>query len=73
MQMADFLSKADQYIKSISINKKFKLNDILGTDCPAYSGTWLYDEVKKGRFNTSSYVIECAEIGYSDSYIKKSI
>lgn len=73
MQMSDFLLKADQYIRSIGINKEFKLSDILGTDCPAYPGKWLYDEVKKGRFNTSSYVIECIGKDYSDTYIKKSV
>lgn len=73
MQMSNFLVKADQYIKSINIDQKFKLNDILGVDCPAYPGTWLFDEVKKGRFNTSSYIVECIEKDYSDTYIKKAV
>ena len=73
IQMPDFLTKADQYIKNISIGRKFKLKDILGEDCPAYPGTWLRDEVDKGRFNTSSYVVEFVERDFSDTYIKKAI
>lgn len=46
MQMSDFSTKADQYIKSINIGQKFKLNDILGVDCPAYPGAWLRNEVR---------------------------
>ncbi|MBD5135729.1 MAG: hypothetical protein HDT39_07190 [Lachnospiraceae bacterium] len=73
MQMSDFLTKTDQYIKSIDIGQKFKLNDILGEDCPAYPGAWLRDKVRKGRFNTSLYVVEFVGIDYSDTYIKKAI
>lgn len=73
MKMSDFLVKAEQYIKSISIGKEFKLKDILGKDCPAYPGTWLADEVRSGRFNTSEYIIECIGIDYSDTYIKRAL
>lgn len=73
IQMPDLITKAEQYIKSIDVNQKFKLKDILGEDCPAYPGAWLRDEVDKGRFNTSSYVVEFVERDYSDAYIKKAI
>lgn len=73
IQMPDFLAKAEQYIKSIDIGHKFKLKDILGENCPAYPGAWLRDEVEKGGFNTSSYVVEFVERDYSDTYIKKAI
>lgn len=73
IQMPDFLIKAEQYIKSIDIGRNFKLKDILGEDCPAYPGAWLRDEVDKGRFNTSLYVVEFLERDSSDTYIKKAI
>lgn len=73
IQMPDFLIKAEKYIKSIDIGRNFKLKDILGEDCPAYPGAWLRDEVDKGRFNTSLYVVEFLERDFSDTYIKKAI
>ena len=73
IQMPDFLTKAEQYIKTIDIDRKFKLKDILGDDCPAYPGAWLRKEVRKGRFNTSAYVVEFVGIDSSDTYIKKAI
>lgn len=30
IQMPDLITKAEQYIKSIDVNQKFKLKDILG-------------------------------------------
>lgn len=73
IQMPDFLIKAEKYIKSIDIGRNFKLKDILGEDCPAYPGAWFRDEVDKGRFNTSLYVVEFLERDFSDTYIKKAI
>lgn len=73
IKMPDFLTKAEQYIEGVDIGHKFKLKDILGENCPAYPGTWLLDEVDKGRFNTSEYIIKCIGRDSADIYVKESI
>lgn len=36
MRKTTFLETANEYIKNTDFDKEFKLNDILGEDCPAY-------------------------------------
>lgn len=73
MNKSTFLEIANEYIKNIECNEKFKLNSILGKDCPAYPGSWLYEAIRNKEFNTSSYVVELIERDYSDTYVKESI
>lgn len=72
MDKSTFLKTADEYIRNIGTGQKFKLKNIIGEDCPAYPGTWLYETVENGLFNNSIYIVEWVEKDYSDTYIKKS-
>lgn len=71
MDKSTFVKTASEYIKNVVADKPFKLKDIIGDDCPAYPGQWLYDEVQNGLFNTSEYVVELVGKDYSDTYVKK--
>lgn len=71
MKKVDFMKIAINYTKCIDVRKPFKLKDIIGDDCPTLPGKWLREEVKKGTFNTSEYIIEYIGTDSADIYIKK--
>ena len=73
MDKPTFFKAANEYIKNVETDKEFKLKHIIGDDCPAYPGQWLFEAVERKEFDTSSYVVELVGKDYSDTYIKKSV
>lgn len=71
MDKSTFLKEADEYIKNIENNQEFKLKHIIGDDCPAYPGQWLFDAVQMKVFNTSEYTFKLVGKDYSDTYKKE--
>lgn len=65
------MKSSSKYIERLEGNRPFKLKDIIGDGSVALPGKWLYEEVEKGTFNTSKYVIECIGKDHSNTYIKK--
>lgn len=71
MKKEDFMETVVKYIGDIKDEKEFKLKDVIGDNCPTLPGKWLREEVEKGTFNTSEYIIKCIEKDSADIYIKK--